>query len=299
MALGVTADVREIVSRVCARADVLAACRRRDLGTVIAVLNAHGVTQGKLAELTGIPQGRLSEYKTGKHTPRAASIFQAFADGIGMPLTARESLGLAPEQSPAASTSGPRAGQPALDVGLVYPDTPAEAAGNLALLWQSDLNDVTALRDQAEPGASRRAFLVAGTALAAHAWDNAALRWLVGAGRKHDSPRAGEVRIGMADVDRFRATAQMFVQLDDRFGGGHARDALIQYRRTDAGRLLRGRYTDAVGRALFSATAEATLLAAWMSYDSMPGSSLAQRYFIPRARFSGRRERPLAWRERA
>jgi hypothetical protein len=84
----------------------------------------------------------------------------------------------------------------------------------------------------------------------------------------------------MADVDRFRATVQVFVQLDDRFGGGHARDALIQYLRSDAGRLLRGRYTEAVGRALFSATAEATLLAAWMSYDSMPGSSLAQRYFI-------------------
>jgi hypothetical protein len=46
MALGVTSDVREIVSRVCARHDVLDACRRRDLGTVIAVLNAHGVTQG-------------------------------------------------------------------------------------------------------------------------------------------------------------------------------------------------------------------------------------------------------------
>jgi hypothetical protein len=44
--------------------------------------------------------------------------------------------------------------------------------------------------------------------------------------------------------------------------------------------LLHGRYTEKVGRALFSATAEATLLAAWMSYDSAPGSSLAQRYFV-------------------
>jgi tetratricopeptide (TPR) repeat protein len=148
------------------------------------------------------------------------------------------------------------------------------------MLWRSDLNDVTASQDQAEPGASRRAFLLAGTALAAHAWHDAALRWLVGGDRQHDSQRAGAVRIGMADVDRFRTTVQMFVQLDDRFGGGHARDALIQYLRTDAERLLRGRYTEAVGRALFSATAEATLLAAWMSYDSMPGSSLAQRYFI-------------------
>ena len=279
MALGVLADVREIVRRVCARNDVLEACRRRDLGTVIAVLNAHGVTQGKLAELTGIPQGRLSEYKTGKYTPRAVSIFQTFADGVGMPLAAREALGLAPDKSP-TSISGQSSGQPFPDVGLRYPDTPAEAAGNLAVLWQSDLSDLTAQRDQTEPSTSRRAVLLAGTALAAQAWNDAALRWLVGAGHQADSETRAGVRIGMADVDRFHATVEMFVQLDDRFGGGHARDALIQYLRTDAERLLRGRYTDTVGRSLFSATAEATLLAAWMSYDSMPGSSLAQRYFI-------------------
>jgi len=35
-----------------------------------------------------------------------------------------------------------------------------------------------------------------------------------------------------------------------------------------------------VGRALFSAVAEATLLAAWTAYDSAPTSGLAQRYFI-------------------
>jgi transcriptional regulator with XRE-family HTH domain len=163
MALGVTADVREIVSRACARSDVLDACRRRDLGTVIAVLNALGVTQGKLAELTGIAQGRLSQYKTGRHTPRAASIFEQFADGIGMPLAAREALGLAADQSPTASVSGRLPGQPTPAVGLLYPETPAEAAGNLAMLWRSDLNDVTASQDQAEPGASRRAFLLAGT----------------------------------------------------------------------------------------------------------------------------------------
>jgi transcriptional regulator with XRE-family HTH domain len=275
MALGVLSDVREIVSRVCARSEVLDACRRRDLGIIIAALNAHGVTQGKLAELTGIPQGRLSEYKTGKYKPRAISIFQSFADGVDMPLAAREALGLAPDR-----TDGQPPDQTVPDVGLHYPDTPTEAAGNLALLWQSDLHDATAQRDQGGSGASRRAFLLAGTALAASAWNDAALRWLVSAGRQHGSELAGGVHIGMADVARFRSTVDMFVQLDDRFGGGHARETLIQYLRTDAERLLRGRYTDAVGKALFSATAEATLLAAWMSYDSMPNSSLAQRYFI-------------------
>jgi transcriptional regulator with XRE-family HTH domain len=279
VAVGVSPDVREVVRRVCTRSDVLDACHRGDLGTVIAALNAHGVTQGKLAELTGIPQGRLSEYKTGKYAPRAASTFLAFADGVDMPAAAREALGLAPGQS-ATSISGRPCEPLASDVGLIYPDTPAEAAGNLMLLWQSDLSDVEGSRDQGETGASRRAVLRAGTALAAAAWSDAALRWLTGEPRNQPGELLGGVRIGMADVDRFRATAEMFAQLDDRFGGGYAREALVQYLKGDAQRLLGGRYTDAVGRALFSATAEATLLAAWMSYDSMPGSSIAQRYFI-------------------
>lgn len=56
--------------------------------------------------------------------------------------------------------------------------------------------------------------------------------------------------------------------------------ALIQYLSADGTRLLHGRYTEAVGCALFSAVAEATLLAAWTAYDSAPTSGLAQRYFI-------------------
>jgi hypothetical protein len=71
----------------------------------------------------------------------------------------------------------------------------------------------------------------------------------------------------MADIERFRATVDVFVQLDNRFGGGHARHALIQYLSADGGRLLRGQYTEPVGRALFSAVAEATLLAGFLSAD--------------------------------
>jgi hypothetical protein len=264
MALGVPSDVREVVRRVCARNDVLDACRHRDLGTVIAVFGAHGVTQGLLATLTGISQGRLSQYKTGSVTPKASSTFQDFADGIGMPQAAREALGLAADRSPVASIGGELPDRPVCDAGSLYPETPAEAAGNLALLWRADLSDATALRGEVDPGA----------------WNDASLRWLVSPGRQPDSGMASGVRIGMADIERFRATVEMFVRLDDRFGGGHARPALIQYLSNDAERLLRGRYTEAVGRALFSATAEATLLAAWMSYDSMPSSVLGQRYFI-------------------
>jgi hypothetical protein len=265
--------------RICARSDVLEACRRRDLGAVIGALNAHGVTQGKLAELTGIPQGRLSEYKTGRHAASAVSTFVAFADGIGLPLAAREALGLAADESPGGD--GVASGHPAAsDVGLMYPDTCLDGVGSLSSLWQSDLADISASPDMRGRGASRRTVLLAATALAANAWNGAALRWLMSESLPPLGERASGIRIGLSDISRFRATAEMFAQLDGRFGGGHAREALIQYLSVDARRLLRGRYTDAVGRELFSAAAEATLLAAWMTYDAMPDSSLAQRYFI-------------------
>jgi transcriptional regulator with XRE-family HTH domain len=95
--------IREIAERVCTRQDVLDACKRRDLGFVVRVLCAHGITQGQIAALTGITQGRLSEYKTGKRIPTATSTFEAFADGLGLPAAARRALGLTSE----AAGSGP------------------------------------------------------------------------------------------------------------------------------------------------------------------------------------------------
>lgn len=98
--------VFEIVERVCARQDVNDACQRRDLGTIIRILGAHGVTQGKIASLTGISQGRLSEYKTGKRQPEASSTFESFADGLAMPAHSRRALGLAPAAGSSATRTG-------------------------------------------------------------------------------------------------------------------------------------------------------------------------------------------------
>lgn len=254
-----TADVRRIVERVCARPDVLDACRKRDLGIVIEILGDNGLTQGTMAGLTGITQGRLSQYKNHKIIPKAKSIFEDFAKGLKMPPAAREALGLSPDQS---ATVLANAGMP--DVGVGYPDAPAEAAENVAQLWRADLDGTRLIEARLEPAA----------------WGDASLRWLIDAAQPAGREHASGARMGAADVARFRATVDLFAQLDDRYGGGHARQALVQYLHADAGRLLRGRYTDAVGRELFSAISEATLLAAWMTYDSAPGSALAQRYFI-------------------
>jgi transcriptional regulator with XRE-family HTH domain len=261
-------EVRGIVQRACARQDVLDACARRDLGTVITVLKSLGVAQGQIAELTGISQGRLSEWVRGKREPRATSTFEKFADGLGMPPAARQALGLAAAAPAGSGLALARSRQaPAPDVGLEYPGTPAQAAGNVSALWQADLSDHQVL----ERGLITPA-----------AWNEASLRWLVAPSVLPNSGRdiPDGVRVGKGDVQRFRDTVKMFEELDGRYGGGHAREALISYPRADAVRLLRGRYPDTVGSELLSAVAEATLLAAWMTYDSTPRSPQAQRYFI-------------------
>jgi transcriptional regulator with XRE-family HTH domain len=119
MALGIF-EVREIVGRVFARQDVLDACARRDLGRVIMILGAEGLTQGRISELTGISQGRLSEWAGRKRKPRASSVFEAFADGLGLPPAAREALGLASDGS---AGPGPSRPHPARD--RVAPPAPA------------------------------------------------------------------------------------------------------------------------------------------------------------------------------
>ena len=109
--------IREAVGRAFTRKEVLDACERRDLGAVITALCARGVTQGQLSVLTGIPQGRLSEYKTHRRTPTASSTFQAFADGLGMPPAARRALGL----DPATAGSGRADDVPRWSAGIVVP----------------------------------------------------------------------------------------------------------------------------------------------------------------------------------
>ena len=123
------ADVRVIVERVCARPDVLDACARRDLGAVISALGTGGLTQGQISALTGIPQGRLSEWKTGKREPKGVTTFQKFADGVGLPPAARRALGLTPPQQPRHRDPAP----PTLT--LCYPDSAAQAVRNVSALW--------------------------------------------------------------------------------------------------------------------------------------------------------------------
>lgn len=95
--------VRQTVERVFARQDMDEACRRRDLGDVIGILGKYGITQGQMAAITGIQQGRLSEFKNHLRVPTLNTI-ETFADGVGMPERARRAFGLSATSDTASPT---------------------------------------------------------------------------------------------------------------------------------------------------------------------------------------------------
>ncbi|MQS37495.1 hypothetical protein FFZ77_18235 [Streptomyces katsurahamanus] len=162
-------------------------------------------------------------------------------------------------------------GQDAALLNASYPDSPEAVFAGVDRLWRADLNGYAPLLNSEPSGP---------------AWNEASLRWLVAPDAVSPSLTAKEgIRVGLVDVAMIKSTSGMFAQLDDRFGGDHARQSLIQYLSRDVVPLLSGQYTQAVGRALFSSVAEATLLAAWMSYDACH-HGLAQRYFLQALRLA-------------
>jgi tetratricopeptide (TPR) repeat protein len=189
----------------------------------------------------------------------------ATADALCRALTAR--LGR-PVTPPDIGLAQSKTVDPAL--GLIYPDTAESAVCILSELWNADLEDNSQLKS---------------VATHAGAWSDASLAWLVRPGRDDFGVRFAGLAVGPSDVEALLATTATFAALDNRFGGGHARRSLVEFLRTDLAPLLAGTYSDAIGSELFAAAAEATLLAAWMSYDA--GShGLAQRYFVQALRLA-------------
>lgn len=152
-----------------------------------------------------------------------------------------------------------------------YPPTPEDAFQVVVQLWRADLNgyEPLVLSEPSQP-----------------AWSEASLRWLVAPEPSFPAVQdASGSRVGLTDVGMIKSTGGMFAELDDRFGGEHARHSLVQYLSRDVAPLLTGQYTEPVGRALFSTVAETTLLAGWMSYDACH-HGLAQRYFLQALRLA-------------
>ncbi|MFB4307011.1 hypothetical protein [Actinomadura sp. GTD37] len=104
--------------------------------------------------------------------------------------------------------------------------------------------------------------------------------------------RAGEPRrAGAADVARIRETTRAFGDLDDLYGGGHARTALAAYLTHDVAPLLRGT-TGAARPELFVAAAEASYLAAYMASDAGK-AGIAQRWYVQSVRLADEAAAPV------
>ena len=140
-------------------------------------------------ELTGLHQGRLSEYRTGKRRPKEYSVFEAFADGLGLPPAARQALGL-DASAPAAAGLGVPQPRPASFARSAWSTRarPSRPRGTFRAV-------------AGRPGRSGRAG--AGW-INPGAWNEASLRWLVAPVSPPEADVPGGVRVGMGDVERFR-----------------------------------------------------------------------------------------------
>jgi hypothetical protein len=199
---------------------------------------------------------RIASWENGHSTP----------DEFYGPLLC-EALGLTASELGLSDSAGNQDAQ-LLDVR--YPPSPEDAFRAVDQLWRADIHGYEPLLNSAP---------------AQHAWSEASLRWLVAPEPAFPSMQAHSPRVGLPDVAAIKSTSDMFSNLDDKFGGDHARQSVIHYLSRDVAPLLTGQYSEAVGRALFSTVAESTLLAAWMSYDACH-HGLAQRYFLQALRLA-------------
>ncbi|WP_431782784.1 sporulation protein [Streptomyces chumphonensis] len=115
--------------------------------------------------------------------------------------------------------------------------------------------------------------------------NSAVLSWLVSRPDGLTAPETLPQRVTMRDVAALRIAAGMFMHLDFRFGGGHGHRPLRHYFREDVLPLLNARYSDRVGKALFTAAAEVSQLLAWTAYDT-GNHALADRYLIATLRLT-------------
>jgi hypothetical protein len=104
-------------------------------------------------------------------------------------------------------------------------------------------------------------------------------------GRRGWTDRTPGQRVTGGDIAALRSVGELFRTLDDMYGGGHARQALVRYLEHECEPMLRGSYGEQAGRRLFAAAADLTRLAGWTSYD-IAAHGLAQRYFVQALRLA-------------
>jgi hypothetical protein len=177
--------------------------------------------------------------------------------------------------------------------GLEFAATPEEAVDIVSGLWRKDSGSHAELR--------KIAFTPAGLVVPSRDWligrpDDKVARGesaprVPAQGRpvvprqRGQSERGPGQRVTGGDIAALRSVGELFRALDNAYGGGHARQALVRYLEHEAEPMLRGTYGEQTGRRLFAAAADLTRLAGWTSYD-IGAHGLAQRYFVQSLRLA-------------
>ncbi|MFJ8503494.1 sporulation protein [Streptomyces avermitilis] len=188
--------------------------------------------------------------------PVPKMLAQALGERLGRPVTLNE-IGMGEAETTDA------------DVGLDFPRDPADAVRVATSFWSS---------------VNRRDFL-AGSGFAASAFTTPVTRWLVNPA-DDTADHTGGRQVGRADLDELREAADDARRWDSRYGGGNWKaNSVTECLDHRAAPLLRGSFSDAIGRELFSVTAELSRLAGWTAFD-IGQHEAAQRHFIQALRLA-------------
>lgn len=238
------------------------ALRACDIGRLFKIMGSPPlkISQTRIGVALGKDQGQINRM-INKHKDITVRVLIEIADGFDMPASARHEL-LRDTLRSGSDLITSTTATPTLDpaVGLAYPAGNEPDRASIAELLRVDLDGRTS---------------IVNTGINLDASKNTYMQWMLA--DTDQAPAAGLGRI--AGIEGIRRTTELFARLDNQFGGGHARQALVQYLRSDVLPLLDEHHPEPIRAELYRATAEAVLLVAWMSYDA-GNHGLAQRYFI-------------------
>jgi transcriptional regulator with XRE-family HTH domain len=212
---------------------------------------ARGFSLRKLGTLTSYSYAYICEIETGRKPPLpeviAACDRYLGAGGQLIAIAAR------------SQTAGPQAGDD--EPGLEFSVDWMEGIETLTTLWRRD--------------AGRRHFL-RNAAYVSTAFAVPVQRWL----DLFDQQSAVAVSASEPPTTQsVRDMTKTFRRLDNLYGAGQIRSAVVQYLDAEVAPVLRGGTPETLGRGFLSAVAELTQLAGWLAYDCLD-HSLGQRYFI-------------------
>ncbi|MFF4433267.1 sporulation protein [Streptomyces sp. NPDC001513] len=189
--------------------------------------------------------------------PVPTFLAQAISERLGRPVALGE-IGMGDAETPDT------------DVGLDFPRDRADAVRVATSFWSF---------------VNRRDFLT-GSGFAVSAFTTPVTRWLVTPADEAADVAGGKKQVGRADLEELRDAADEARRWDSKYGGGNWKaNSVTVCLQERAAPLLRGSFTDAVGRDLFSVTSELSRLAGWTAFD-VGQHDVAQRHFIQALRLA-------------